>query len=63
MLWKKTKNEIFSIKSLYSAVEPRNIVRFPRNIIWSPYVPPKVGSLLGESFNIGLVKEEGLDPS
>ena len=46
MFWKKTKNEIFSIKSLYSAVEPRNIVRFPRNISWSPYVPPKVGFFL-----------------
>ena len=58
----------FSVKSLYSAVESGNTVRYPRNIIWSPYVSPKVGffcmgSLMGESFNIESAKEEGLDPS
>ena len=46
---KKTKNGIFSIKSLYSAVEPGNAVRFPKNIIWSPYVPPKVGFFAWEA--------------
>ena len=58
VVWKETKSGIFTVKSLYSAVEPGNTVRFPRNIIWSLYVPPKVGffglgSLVGESFNIG----------
>ena len=46
VLWKKTKNGIFSVKSLYSAVELGNAVRFLRKIIWSPYGPPKVGFFL-----------------
>ncbi|RVW79819.1 hypothetical protein CK203_047621 [Vitis vinifera] len=59
VVWNKTKSGIFLVKSLYSAVESGNTVWFPSNIIWSPYVPPKVvfffclGSLVGESFNIG----------
>ncbi|KAL6350267.1 hypothetical protein AAG906_004214 [Vitis piasezkii] len=57
VIWKKTKSGFFSIKSLYNVVELRSTVRFPRKIIWSPYVPPKVGfclgSLMGESFNFG----------
>ena len=48
VLWKQIKNGIFSVKSLYSAVELGNAVRFLRNIIWSPYVPPKVGFLHGK---------------
>ena len=43
VLWKMTKDGIFSVKSLYSVVELGNIVLFLRSIIWSPYVPPKVG--------------------
>ena len=43
VLWKKTKDEIFSIKSLYSAVEPGNAILVSRRIIWSPYVLPKMG--------------------
>ena len=58
VVWKKTKSGIFTVKSLYSAIEPGNTIWFPRNIIWCPYVPPEVGffclgSLVGESFNIG----------
>ena len=49
VLWKKTKNGIFSVKALFSAVEPGNAVWFPRNIIWSPYVPPKVGFFAWEA--------------
>ena len=49
VVWKKTKNGIFTIKSLYSAVEPGNTVRFPRNIIWCPYVPPKMGFFAWEA--------------
>ena len=42
ILWKETKDEKFSVKSLYSALEPRSAVPFPRNIIWSPCVPTQM---------------------
>ena len=52
VLWKETKDGIFLVKSLYSALVSRSIVQFPNSIIWSPCVPTKVGffclgSLLG----------------
>ena len=43
VLWKKTKDGKFYVKSLYGALELGNIVMFPRRIIWSPCVPSKVG--------------------
>ena len=46
---KRQKMGFFSVKSLYSALEPGNAVRFQRNIIWSPYVPPKVGFFAWEA--------------
>ncbi|RVW69295.1 hypothetical protein CK203_061342 [Vitis vinifera] len=42
MLWKGTKNDIFTIKSLYKSLAHSCAVSFPGNIIWSPYVPTKV---------------------
>ena len=42
MVWKKTKSGFFTVKSLYGVVEPGSTIQFPRKIIWSPYVPPKV---------------------
>ena len=42
MLWKETKNEIFTIKSLYKSLVHSCAVSFLCNIIWSPYVPIKV---------------------
>ncbi|RVW79612.1 putative ribonuclease H protein [Vitis vinifera] len=42
VVWKKTKSGIFTVKSLYSAIEPGNTIWFLRNIIWCPYVPPEV---------------------
>ncbi|RVW20076.1 hypothetical protein CK203_114273 [Vitis vinifera] len=42
MLWKETKNEIFTVKSLYKSLVHSCSVSFPSNIIWSPYVPTKV---------------------
>ena len=53
MLWRGTKNEIFTVKSLYKSLDHSCAVSFPGNIIWSPYVPLKVsffclGSFLGE---------------
>ena len=40
---KRLRIRIFSVKSLYSVLEPRIAVPFPWNIIWSPCVPTKVG--------------------
>ena len=42
MVWKETKNEIFTVKSLYKSLVHSCAVSFPCNIIWSPYVPTKV---------------------
>ena len=42
VIWKKTKSGFFTVKSLYSAEEPGSMVRFPRKIIWSSYVLPRV---------------------
>ena len=61
------ENGFFTVESLYSAKEPGSTVRFPRKIIWSPFVPPRVGffalgSLLGESFNFGSTQKEGSVP-
>ena len=36
VLWKETKDRKFSFKSIYSALEPRSAIPFPRSIIWSP---------------------------
>ncbi|KAJ9691773.1 hypothetical protein PVL29_011080 [Vitis rotundifolia] len=49
VIWKKTKSGFFTVKSLYSAEELRSVVRFPRKIIWSPYVPPRVGFFAWEA--------------
>ena len=49
VLWKETKDEIFSIKSLYSALVSRSVVQFPNSIIWSPWVPTKVGFFAWEA--------------
>ena len=49
VLWKETKDEIFSVNSLYCALVSRSVVQFPNNIIWSPCVPTKVGFFAWES--------------
>ena len=46
VIWKKTENGFFTVESLYSAKEPGSTVRFPRKIIWSPFVPSRVGFFL-----------------
>ena len=63
-VWKKTKSGFFIVKSLYSAGELGSTVRFPRKIIWSPYVPPRVGffclgSLVGEVLTLDQLKRRG----
>ncbi|RVW43975.1 putative mitochondrial protein [Vitis vinifera] len=49
MLWKETKNEIFTVKSLYNSLVHSCAVSFPCNILWSPYVPTKVSFFAWEA--------------
>ena len=49
VVWKERKNGNFSVKSLYSSLEPRCAVPFSWNIIWSPCVPTKVGFFAWEA--------------
>ncbi|RVW38495.1 hypothetical protein CK203_085301 [Vitis vinifera] len=50
MVWKGTKNEIFTVKSLYNSLDHSCAVPFPWSIIWSPDVPTKVGFFCLGSF-------------
>ena len=64
VLWKETKDGKFSVKSLYGALELRIAVLFPRSIIWSPYVPTKVGffaqeALWGKTLTLDQLKRRG----
>ena len=49
MVWKETKNEIFTVKSLYKSLDHSCAVSFPCNIIWSLYVPTKVSFFAWEA--------------
>ena len=61
VLWKETKDGIFSINSIYNALVSRNVVQFPNSIIWSPCVPTKVGFFcLGSLLWINLKRGGGL---
>ncbi|RVX11584.1 LINE-1 retrotransposable element ORF2 protein [Vitis vinifera] len=50
LLWKETKDGIFSVKSLYGILDSRRGVQFPINIIWNPCVPTKVCFFAWEAF-------------
>ncbi|RVW35452.1 putative ribonuclease H protein [Vitis vinifera] len=50
LLWKETKDGIFSVKSIYSILDSRRGVQFPINIIWNPCVPTKVCFFAWEAF-------------
>ena len=52
VLWKETKNEIFSVKSLYSALDSRSVVQFPNSIIWSLVFLLKWVFLLGKPLGV-----------
>ena len=52
MLWKDTKDGIFSVKSLYSSLASRRDVQFPYSNIWSICVPTKWASLLGKLIGV-----------
>ena len=65
MVWKETKNEIFTVMSLYNSLDQSCAVLFPWKIIWSPYVPTNVGffclgSFMGEGSYSRPAQEEGL---
>ncbi|RVX12073.1 Protein detoxification 45, chloroplastic [Vitis vinifera] len=49
MVWKETKNEIFTVMSLYNSLDHSSAVLFPWKIIWCPYVPTKVGCFAWEA--------------
>ncbi|RVW58324.1 Regulator of telomere elongation helicase 1 [Vitis vinifera] len=49
VVWKVSKNEIFSVKSLYNSLDHSYAGPFPWNIIWSPCVPTKVGFFAWEA--------------
>ena len=68
MLWRGTKNEIFTVKSLYKSLDHSYAVSFPGNIIWSPYVPSKVSFFAWEAswekvLTQDQLKRRGLDSS
>ncbi|RVW74735.1 putative ribonuclease H protein [Vitis vinifera] len=50
MLWKETKDGIFSVKSLYSSLASRRDVQFPYSNIWSTCVPTKVSFFAWEAY-------------
>ena len=50
MLWKETKDGIFSVKSLYSLLASRRDVQFPYSNIWSTCVPTKVSFFAWEAY-------------
>ncbi|RVX18032.1 putative ribonuclease H protein [Vitis vinifera] len=50
MLWKETKDGIFSVKSLYSTLVSKKVVQFPISIMWNPCVPTKVCFFAWEAF-------------
>ncbi|RVW44467.1 Protein CLEC16A-like [Vitis vinifera] len=72
-LWKETKDGIFLVKSLYSALFSRSVVQFPNSIIWSHWCPYQINwvlplsvrdTLLGwRGFNMGKKRRKGSDLS
>ena len=49
VIWTASRKGNFSIKSLYSALEPGDPLLFPSNIIWSFCAPPKVAFFAWEA--------------
>lgn len=59
VLWTVPKDETFSVKTLYKALEPRRQGVFPTSVIWNPWVPPRVGAAKGGFLCLGGYMEEG----
>ncbi|KAJ9701497.1 hypothetical protein PVL29_006726 [Vitis rotundifolia] len=49
VLWNASKKGIFSVKSLYNTLDPSDAASFPWSIIWSHFVPTKVGFFAWEA--------------
>nr|CAN72177.1 hypothetical protein VITISV_012537 [Vitis vinifera] len=49
MVWKETKDGIFSVKSCFNSLDHSSAVPFPWRIIWSSFVPSKVGFFAWEA--------------
>ena len=49
MVWKESKDGIFSVKSCFNSLDHSSAVPFPWRIIWSTFVPTKVGFFAWEA--------------
>ena len=49
MVWNETKDGIFSVKSCFNSLDHSSAVPFPWRIIWSTFVPTKVGFFAWEA--------------
>ena len=49
MVWTKSKDGKFAVKSLYKALELESQGKFPTNVIWNSWVPPRVGFFAWEA--------------
>ncbi|RVW94296.1 putative ribonuclease H protein [Vitis vinifera] len=49
MVWKETKDGNFSVKSCFNSLDHSSAVPFPWRIIWSSFVPSKVGFFAWEA--------------
>ena len=63
--WKRARNGVFSVKSLYKMLEQRPSVSFHWKCIWrssaSKYLYFCVGSFLGEDLNVRSIEEKRND--
>ena len=49
MVWTASRSGVFSVKSLYSTLEPGGSALFPYVGVWRAYVPPKVAFFTWEA--------------
>ena len=66
VVWTKSKDDSFSVKSLYKALEPERQGDFPARVIWNSLVPLRVsffclGGYVERGLNLGLNSNERLD--
>ena len=47
--WVESKDGVFSVKSLYRALQPVSSASFPSKIIWMPYAQPKISFFVWEA--------------
>ena len=47
--WMDSKDEVFSVKSLYRALQPVSLASFPLKIIWNSCVQPKLSFFVWEA--------------